>query len=156
MSRAPISDWIETTRTRFHAGHRLVTWHPRGILDDALLDEIAYFTETLELVSEHPFDRYTDLSGLSEIHLQIGHIFQVAKERKKAHFDLPPVKSAFFCDKFVGFGIARMYESLMEGSSIDARGFRDRAEAAAFLGVPQDVLEDTDQPLKGHEKISLT
>jgi hypothetical protein len=57
------------------------------------------------------------------------------------------VKSAFFCDKFVGFGMARMYEALMEGSSIDARAFRDRAEAAAFLGVPQQVLEDI-QPLQ--------
>jgi len=144
MARKPISSWVETMRTRFHAGHRLVTWHPCGVLDDELLDEIAYFTETLEHIAAGPFDRFTDLSGLTEIHLKLGHIFVVADQRKVAHFGLPAVKSAFYCQKFVGFGIARIYEALMEGSSIDARAFRDRAAAAAFLGVPEQLLEDTD------------
>lgn len=144
MSRTHISNWIETMRTQFHAGHRLVTWHPCGILDDVLLDEITYFTQTLEHLSEAPFDRYTDLSGLAEIRLSIGHVFDVAKERKLSRTGLPSVKSAFFCDKFVGFGMARMYEALMEGSSIDTRAFRDRIAAAAFLGVPVHILDDVD------------
>ena len=92
MSRKAISAWIETTRTRFHAGHRLVTWHPRGILDDALLDEIAYFTQTLEHIAEAPFDRFTDLTGLSEIHLKIGHVFAIAEERKSSHSGTAAVK----------------------------------------------------------------
>src|SRR5208282_5385636 len=146
MNRQPISNWIETTRTHFHAGHRLVTWHPRGILDDSLVDEIAYFTQTLEQLSEAPFELYTDLSGLSEIHLAVGHIFTIAEEPRLDTADMPPVKSAFFCDKFVGFGLARMYEALMEGSAIDARAFRGRGAAAAFLGVQLHVLDDANDP----------
>jgi len=133
-------------RTHYHAGHRLVTWHPRGILDDALLDEIAYFTQTLEQISEGPFDRFTDLSGLEEIHLKIGHVFEIAEERKTAHAGLPQVKSAFYCDKIVGFGMARMYEALMEETSIDVRTFRVRSIAAAWLEVPPRVLDEIDNP----------
>lgn len=150
MKREPISNWIASTKTHFHAGHRLVTWHPHGILDDALLDEIAYFTQTLEHLAEAPFDRYTDLSGLSEISLKIGHVFDIAEERKSAHAGLPPVKSAFYCDKFVGFGIARMYEALMEGSTIDARAFRVRSAAATFLGVPLHILNEDDEHEAGN------
>ncbi len=146
MSRGQISDWIQRLSTRFHAENRLVTWHPRGILDDALVDEIAYFTQTLEYLSEAPFDRFIDLSGLSEIRLQIGHVFNIAKERRSDTEEMPPVRSAFYCDKFVGFGIARMYEALMEGSTIDARAFRDRASAAAFLKVPPDLLDYVEKP----------
>ena len=134
MPRKPIPAWIETSRTHFHAGNRLVTWHPHGILDDELLDEIAYFALTLERIADAPFNRFTDLSGLSHIRLKIGHIFEVAEERKSLHAGMPPVKSAFYCDKVVGIGIARMYETLMEGASLEVRAFRDRIAAADWFG----------------------
>ena len=51
-----------------------------------------------------------------------------------------PVKSAFFAETTVGYGIARMYESLMEGAMIQVRAVRTRAAAAEWLGVPLDVL----------------
>lgn len=149
MNRQPIAVWIETMRTHFHAGQRLVTWHPRGTLDDALLDELSYFTQTLEQLAESPFHRYTNLSGLRDIRLKIGHIFEIAEERKAAHAGLPPVKSAFVCDKVVGFGIARMYEALMEGSSIDVRAFKKAEEAADWLGVPPHILEDVEDTCEG-------
>ena len=43
---------------------------------------------------------------------------------------------------------ASMYEGLMKGTPIDAQAFRDRAKAAAWLGVPvEDLkLEDTPAP----------
>ncbi len=118
-----------------------MTWHPRGVLDDPLLDEIAAFVQAQEQVTTaQPFNRFTDFSGLMEIRLQIGHVFKVAETRIRAHADLAPVKSAFFCDKFVGFGIAQLYETLMEGSSIQVRAFCDRTAAAEWLGVPVEVL----------------
>jgi hypothetical protein len=121
-------------------------WHPRGILDDAFVDEITDFTQTLENLSGAPFDRFIDLSGLSEIRLQMDHVFEIAKERRSDTADLPPVKSAFYCNTLVGFGIARMYEALMEGASISVRAFRDKDAAAAFLGMPSHLLDQTDDP----------
>ena len=53
------------------------------------------------------------------------------------------VRSAFFADTTVGFGIARLYEELMHGAAIQVRAFRDRAAAAEWLGVPVRLLQPT-------------
>jgi hypothetical protein len=133
---------------RYHEEWELITLHPKGLLDDKLVDEIVDFILVQEhVVTAPPFHRFTDLSGLKEIRLKVGHVFKVAEERSAAHRGLPPVKSAFFCDKIVGFGIARMYEALMEGSSIHVRAFRDRAAAAEWLGVPVEVVIEDDRKL---------
>jgi len=56
------------------------------------------------------------------------------------------VKSALFSEDWVTFAIAQLYEILMKGTPIDARAFHDRAKAAAFLGVPAEVLKLEDKP----------
>jgi hypothetical protein len=56
------------------------------------------------------------------------------------------VKSALFIEDWVGFGIVRMYESLMKETPIDARAFRDRATAAVWLDVPAEILKLEDKP----------
>lgn len=124
-------------RTRYHAQWTLVTWHPRGVFDDVLADEILGVIQSEELHEEKPFHRYTDFSGLAEIRLKIGHVFQMAQQRREA---AESVKSAFFGETVASVGMARMYESLMEGAMIQVRVFRARAAAAEWLGVPLDVL----------------
>jgi hypothetical protein len=144
----PSSIPIGFPHARYYTEWDLITWHPYGVLDDKLVDEVVAFTQTQEQVATAPpFNRFTDFSGLTKVRLQIGHVFKVAKERSAAHRDLPPVKSAFYCDKLVGLGMARMIEALMKGSSIHVRAFRDRAAAAKWLGVPVENLSDDDRRL---------
>jgi len=138
MSTQQIADLLKISHTRFHPGCRLFTWHPRGELDDALADAIVGVIESDEHFYDRPFNRYADLSQLTTIKLKIGHVFQIAETRREVS---QQVKSAFFADTTVGFGIARMYESLMEGANIQVRAFRERAAAAEWLGAPLDVLE---------------
>jgi hypothetical protein len=57
-----------------------------------------------------------------------------------------PVRAGLFCEDWVGFGVARLYESLMEGTPIQARAFQDRRKAAEWLDVPLDVLLLEDEP----------
>jgi hypothetical protein len=128
--------------TRWHAEVRVMTWHPQGILDDELADRILEFVELEEQLADGPFHRYTDLNGLTHIHLQFGHSFQIA-ERRRSGYAGEPVKSAFACDWVVGFGIARLYQELMRGAPIEVRAFRKREEAAQWLNVPLDLLLPT-------------
>lgn len=138
MNSLQFSTLLKTVpHTRYHAQWQLLTWHPRGIFDDALADEIVGVIQSEEDFEETLFHRYTDFSGLTEIRLKIGHVFQIAELRREAP---QPVKSAIFAETTVGYGIARMYESLMEGAMIQVRAFRVRAAAAEWLGVPLDVL----------------
>ena len=60
------------------------------------------------------------------------------------------VKSTLFSDYWISFGIARLYEELMAGTPIDVRAFHDRAEAAAWLGVPVEILKLGDEPAPAH------
>jgi hypothetical protein len=119
---------------------RLVTWHPRGIFDDQLADKIVEFIEDEERVMDEPFNRFTDLDGLSEIHLKIGQAFTIA-ERRRTGYRGDPVKSVFFSERVVGFGIAHMIEALMKDAQIRVRAFRSREAAADWLGVPLELLQ---------------
>jgi hypothetical protein len=143
MPLTPASIALQFPQTRYHPAEELITWHPVGLLDDELLDKIMEFIRIQEEIEEAPpFDRFADLSHLTSIRLQLGHVFKIAAERTAASRGRRVVKSAIVCDKVVGFGIARMYETLMEGSSIQVRAFRDRAAAAEWLAVPLEALSE--------------
>src|SRR6476660_8440632 len=98
---------------RHYADHRLIAWQPHDVLDDRLLDDILEWLLVIEKVSL-PFNRYVDFTCLRKISLHVGHVFSVARDRAEQHRGVVPVRSAFYCDKLVGFGIARLYETLME------------------------------------------
>jgi hypothetical protein len=93
-----------------------------------------------EFIMDQPFDRYTDFTRLSAIRLKVGHAFQIAQRRRTGYAGAKPVRSAFYSDTVVGFGIARLYEALMEGGPILVRAFHSRAEAAEWLGVRSEIL----------------
>lgn len=122
--------------TRYHGEWRLLTWHPGGILDDTLADEIIGEIHADEQFEPTPSHRYIDFSGLTTISLQIGHVFQIAEHRRQAR---EPVRSAFFAPTATGFGMARLYEEAMHGAMIQVRVFRERSAAAEWLGVPVKI-----------------
>jgi hypothetical protein len=124
--------------SRYHAKHRLLTWHPRGTFDDKLADLVVAVLETDETLGPVPFNRYTDFSLLTDSQLKMGHVFTLAERRRAAG---ETVRSAFFSDSTVGLGIARMYETLMAGAIIQVRAFPHRTGAAEWLNVPRDLLE---------------
>ena len=139
MNEQPLATLLKTfPYTRYHPEWRLLTWHPRGLFDDALADKVVEVLDLEESLEEVPFHRYTDFSGLTHIRLKVGHIFEVAKHRCSVS---EPVKSAFFSNTTVGLGIARMFEARMEGAMMQVRAFRERAAAAEWLGVPLEILQ---------------
>jgi hypothetical protein len=128
--------------TRYYPQWRLVTWHPRGVFDSDLADRVLDFMESEERVADVPFNRYADLNGLSEIRIKLGHFFRSA-ERRRAGYSGEPVKCAVTCESIIGFGIARLYETLMEGAAIHVRAFRTREAAVEWLGVSSEILAST-------------
>ena len=97
-----------------------------------------------------PLKRFVDLSRLTEVAVRTSHVFEFARKRAEQFAGVTPVKSAFFSEDWIGFGIACMYEGLMKGTPIDARAFRDRATAAVWLGVPAEILKLEDKPAPPH------
>ena len=130
---------------RQYPAHDLVAWQPQGVLDDHLLDEIAEWLCSIDKASP-PSKRFVDLSRLTMVAVRTSHVFKFARKRAEQFAGVTPVKSALFSQDWVGFGIARLYESLMKETPIDARAFLDRAKAAVWLGVPAEILKLEDKP----------
>ena len=131
---------------RTYPAHDLVAWQPQGVLDDRLLDEIGEWISDIEKAWS-PLRRFVDLSRLTEVAVRTSHVFEFARKRAEQFPEgASPVKSALFSEDWVGFGIARLYESLMKETLIDARAFRDRARAAVWLGVPAGILKLEERP----------
>ncbi|MHA3771836.1 hypothetical protein ACXR0O_09905 [Verrucomicrobiota bacterium sgz303538] len=138
MSVAP-AILTEFPGAHYDPGARLLTFHPRGVLDDGMASRTVDFVEAEELVAGAPFDRYIDFSGITEVHLKVGHAFSIADRRRRGYTGIP-VKSAFFAEWAVTYGMARLYQELMRGAAIEVCVFRTREAAAEWLEVPVKVL----------------
>ena len=130
---------------RYYPDHRLMAWQPQGTLDDLMLDQIAEWLVHIEKAFL-PFKRFVDFSQLTTVAVRTGHVFKVARRRAEQFRGVEAVRTALFSDDLVGLAIARLYESLMENTLIEARAFFDRAKAAEWLAVPVDVLTLKDRP----------
>ncbi len=125
--------------TWYHPKFKVLGWFPRGVLNEAFVHQVVEFIEMEERIQDAPFDRYIDLSGLSQIRLGMEHMIQVSLRR---HPVKQPVKTAIFADHPISFGIALMYERLMKGSIIEVRAFDKRRSAAEWLEVSTQVLSN--------------
>jgi hypothetical protein len=150
MSEEPVEYILKNfPGTRYYPRFKLTTWHPRGILDEALAEKLIAFIEWEEYIQDAPFDRYTDLSGVTEIRTTVEHVIEIARRRC---FVREPVKSALFADNSATLEVAQMYERLMaDAIMIQVRAFGDREAAAEWLEVPPKILEPP--PREQSEKV---
>lgn len=128
------------SRARFHADLNLETWFPDGVLDVLVATFMAHYIGFEEAVADQPFNRFTDFTGLTAIHLEMEDIANIVALRRATYQDRPPVKSAVLAVAAPAYGVARMFAALMEPSPIDVRVFRTVEEAAHWLGVPVAAL----------------
>jgi hypothetical protein len=110
-----------------------------------MLDQIAEWLVHIEKAFL-PFKRFVDFSQLTNVAIRNRHVFEFARKRAGQFTGVEPVRTALFSDGWVAFGIACLYESLMENTLIEVRAFRDLAGAAEWLAIPGDILTLKDEP----------
>jgi len=135
----------------YYQAYRLIAWQPQGTLDDLMLDQIADWLVDIEKVFP-PFKRFIDFSQLTTVAIGTHHVFELARRRAEQFTGVEAVRTALFSDDWVGLAIARLYESLMENTLIEARAFYDLARAAEWLAIPVDVLTLKDKPAPPESK----
>lgn len=118
----------------------LILWRPRGILDEARVNEVIAFIDTAEKRASQPFNRFTDLSALDMVDLNFKFVFNIALHRRIISAPNPPVKSAFYVTSPATAHYAKLHAMLTDYSPLDVSLFTDRAAAAKWLGVPDEVL----------------
>ena len=140
MSEEPVEYVLKDfPGARYYPRYKLTTWHPLGILDEARWDKVIAFIESEEDIQDAPFDRYTDLSGITKVKVTTEYILETARHRSSIR---QPVKSAVFGNSPPTLEVARLYEGFMyDAVMIRVRAFSDRKAAAEWLEVPSTILE---------------
>ena len=119
---------------RHYSAYQLVAWRPQGVLDDKLLEDIAEWLFAIEKASL-PFKRFVDFSGLTVVSIRTRHLFEFARKRAEQFAGIAPVRTALYCDDWVGFGIAKLYESLMENTPIEVRVFQNLLSGVTWIPI---------------------
>ena len=124
----------------FHEDIRLFIYRPRGLLSEASIDKVLRVLEELEAKLKEPFNRFSDTSAIDRVELNYQYVIQVSLYRVLTYADRPPVKSAILTtDSTIGHYF-QLHAIITEDSPINVRIFRERQDAAKWLGVPLERL----------------
>jgi hypothetical protein len=124
----------------FQEDIRLLIYRPRGSIDETAIKEIVSVLEDLEAKLQEPFNRFSDTTAADEIELNFKYVIQISLHRRLSYAGHPPVKSAILATDSTMIHYARLHAVLTQGSPINVRIFKDRQEAAKWLGVPVERL----------------
>ena len=125
----------------FHDDIRLLIYRPRGVIDEEAVQRVVDVLEELEEKLQKPFNRFSDTLEAHEVELNFKYVIQVSLCRRLSYAGHPPVKSAILATDATMIHYARLHALLTQGSPINVRVFKDRQEAADWLGVPIERLE---------------
>src|SRR5262249_44007608 len=115
-------------------------YRPHGLLNEAAITRVLTALESLEAELQEPFNRFSDTLATDEVELNFKYVIQVSLHRRLAYAGHPPVKSAILATDSTLIHYARLHAVLTQGSPINVRVFRNRAEAAEWLAVPIERL----------------
>src|SRR5215211_5534102 len=124
----------------FHEDIRLLIYRPRGVIDEAAVKRVVAVLEDLEAKLQKSFNRFFDTLAADDVELNFKYVIQVSLCRRLSYAGHPPVKSAILATDSTMIHYARLHALLTQGSPINVRIFRDRAEAAQWLDVPIERL----------------
>jgi len=125
---------------QFHKNARLLVYRPRGLLNESAINKVLSALEDLEAELQEPFNRFSDTVAADEIELNFKYVIQFSLHRRLSYAGRPPVKSAILATDSTMIHYAKLHAVLTQGSPINVRIFKDRKEAAKWIGVPVELL----------------
>jgi hypothetical protein len=125
---------------QFHKNARLLVYRPRGLLNESAINKVLSALEDLEAELQEPFNRFSDTMAADEIELNFKYVIQFSLHRRLSYAGRPSVKSAILATDSTMIHYAKLHAVLTQGSPINVRIFKDRKEAAKWLGVPVELL----------------
>ena len=118
----------------------LFIWRPRGVLNEAVVNKILAFIADQEGKFGRSFNRFTDMSGLDAVDLSFKYVFHVALYRRLSRAGREEVKSAFFVTDPEIARSVKLHALITDHSPLKVAMFKEREAAAAWLGVPIEML----------------
>ena len=127
----------------FHEDIRLLIYRPVGLLNETSVNKIVTVIEDLEARLNEPFNRFFDTLGHDEVELNFRYVIQMSLHRVLSYLDRPPVKSAILATDNTIIHYCQLHAIITEDSPISVRIFREREDAAKWLGVPLTRLAES-------------
>jgi hypothetical protein len=124
----------------FHDDIRLLIYRPHGLLNEESVNKIVSVIEDLEAKFKQPFNRFFDTLGHDEVELNFRYIIQISLHRVLSYLARPPVKSAILATDNTIIHYCQLHAVITKESPIHVRIFKEREEAAQWLGVPLERL----------------
>src|SRR3954467_3649541 len=125
----------------FHQDIRLFVHRPRGVLNEKVLDRLISALGELESALKEPFNRFSDTLEANSVDLNFRYILNVSLYRRLTYVGRPAVKAALLATDSNIIQYAELHKLMTTGSPVDFRIFRDRQEAAEWLGFPIERLQ---------------
>jgi hypothetical protein len=119
---------------------RLFIWRPRGVLDEALVNNILAFVVDQEGKFGRPFNRFTDMSALDAVDLTFKYVFHFALHRRLSRVGRETVKSAFLVTAPEIARYIKLHALMTDHSPLQVSIFTEPEAAAKWLGVPAELL----------------
>jgi hypothetical protein len=127
----------------FHEDVRLLVYRPRGLMNEASVNMVVEIIGNLEARLNEPFNRFFDTLGHDEVELNFKYVIQISLHRRLSYAGRPPIKSAILATDSTIIHYGKLHAVLTQGSPINVRIFKDRNQAAHWLGVPAELLDST-------------
>jgi len=125
---------------QFYEGAHLLVYRPRGLLNEESVNKIVNLIEDLEEKLMKPFNRFFDTLEHDDVELNFRYVINVSLCRRLSYAGHPPIKSAILATDSTIIHYAKLHALLTQGSPIHVRIFKERQEAAEWLGVPIELL----------------
>jgi hypothetical protein len=124
----------------FHHDLWFMVFRPRGVLSERRIRTIVKMLDNAENEAAKPFNRFTDLSQLFAVDLDIEAILGVSLHRQTTYAKRAPVKSAFYVTTEAVARVAKIHGQVTESSYLSVRIFETIGKAARWLRVPKEML----------------
>ena len=125
---------------QFYEDAHLLVYRPHGLLNEASVNKVITLIEDLEAKLKEPFNRFFDTLEADEVELNFRYVIHVSLHRRLSYAGHPPIKSAILATDSTMIHYAKLHAVLTQGSPIHVRIFKERQEAAKWLGVPIELL----------------
>jgi hypothetical protein len=125
----------------FHHDLLLMVFRPRGVLSAKRIRNGVRMLEEAENAAARPFNRFTDLSQLFAVDLEVEAMLKVSLHRQTEYARRAPVKSAFYVTTDAVVRLVKIHTLVTESSFLNVKMFDRIGKAARWLGVRKAMLE---------------
>jgi len=128
----------------FFKTDNLLIWRPTGQIQIEKIQDFVKFLEESFTMNNPDFMRFIDLSHIEGISVNYEELYGIAADRRdyanKKFEDI--VKLAFYVTNALSFGMARMYENMLDSEAFTIGIYYSLKEVADFLDVDISLLSD--------------